>query len=366
MLEGLLSALPDPAAATAALDSSECSYYSCDHSSDYITTGSDGASNLTGDGTIYPAYTPFSGAEASGSTTQLWGLEQDHTGDYISTQPNPNPLTGDGVIYPAYDPSYAADPNSTTQLWGLDQDHTGDYIGTSPEPLTGDGVIYPAYDPSYAADPNSTTQLWGLDQDHTGDYIGTSPEPLTGDGVIYPAYDPSYAADPNSTTQLWGLEQDHTGDYIGSDGSLLGDGVIYPAQEGAAPGTTMSLMEGADHSGAYYCTESEADCSTEIVDPVLKPIEYPMGVTMALAAPIAAAPVPKKGDKEAPAKPGPGHLMLMGTSCLFGAAEATVKMFSGDKSGSWIADFQAESCKAADAVTPVGGFLLKKGMAQEA
>lgn len=98
----------------------------------------------------------------------------------------------------------------------------------------------------------------------------------------------------------------------------------------------------------------------------MKPIEYPMGVTMALAAPIAAAPVPKKGDKEAPAKPGPGHLMLMGTSCLFGAAEATVKMFSGDKSGSWIADFQAESCKAADAVTPVGGFLLKKGMAQEA
>ena len=76
--------------------------------------------------------------------------------------------------------------------------------------------------------------------------------------MIYPAYDPSYAADPNSTSALYGLNEDHTGDYIGSDGSLLGDGVIYPAQEGAAPGTTVSLYEGfgsGDHAGAYYCTE---------------------------------------------------------------------------------------------------------------
>lgn len=211
-------------------------------------------------------------------------------------------------------------------------------------------------------------------------------------GVIYPAYDPSYAEAPGSTSQLYGLDIDHTGDYIGSDGSLLGDGntvsfasassflpctntpsagVIYPAQEGAAPGTTMSLYEGADHSGAYYCTEPEADCSTEVVDPVLKPIEYPLGVTMELAPPVAAAsvgPVPKKGDKDAPARPGPGHLMLMGPALIFGAAEATAKLFDPSKkgSGSWVADFQAESCKAADAVTPVGGFILKKGIAQEA
>ena len=112
MLEGLLSALPDPAAAGAvSLDSSECScvppsclclgrvaersasgsplapdtvrlpaptprYYSCDHSSDYIGS----PSNLTGDGVIYPAYTPFSGAEAGNSTSQLYGLDIDHTG----------------------------------------------------------------------------------------------------------------------------------------------------------------------------------------------------------------------------------------------------------------------------------------------
>jgi len=326
MLEGLLSALPDPGAATAALDSSECSYYSCDHSADYVGSDSNGADgNLTHDGVIYPTYTPFGGAAEPG----------------------------------------------TSQLWGLEIDHTGDYIGTAPEPLTGDGVIYPAYDPSYADAGNSTSQLWGLEIDHTGDYVGTPPEPLTGDGVIYPAYDPSYADAGNSTSQLYGLDIDHTGDYIGSDGSLLGDGVIYPAQEGAAPGTTISLYEGADHSGAYYCGEPEADCSTEVVDPVLKPIEYPLGVTMELAAPVATAsvgPAPKKGDKEAPARPGPGHLMLMGPALIFGAAEATAKLFDPAKkgSGSWVADFQAESCKAADAVTPVGGYFLKKGIAQEA
>ena len=43
------------------------------------------------------------------------------------------------MIYPAYDPSYAATGNSSTQLWGLEIDHTGDYVGTPPEPLTGAG-----------------------------------------------------------------------------------------------------------------------------------------------------------------------------------------------------------------------------------
>ena len=186
------------------LDSTECSYYSCDHSADYITTGSDGASNLTGDGVIYPAYTPFSGAEAGASTSQL--------------------------------------------------------------------------------------------------------------------YEPSYS-----------------------------------------PG---------GHAGAYYADCGDG-CADEIVDPVLKPIEYPMGTVMALAPPAAvagAAPAPKKGDQEAPAKPGPGHLMLMAPALLFGAAEATAKLLTNDdqSKGSWVSDFKAQSCRAADAVTPVGGFLLKRGMENKA
>ena len=127
----------------------------------------------------------------------------------------------------------------------------------------------------------------------------------------------------------------------------MGDCVIYPAQESAAPGTTTQLgfLEytpsgsnvPADHDGAYYCTEPEADCSLEIQDPELAPIQWPLGVTglhadMQLAAPVA-APVPKKkGDKEDPARPGPGHMMLMGPALIFGAAEATVKLFRSEQS----------------------------------
>jgi hypothetical protein len=359
MLEGLLSALPDPSAGTAALDSSDCSYYSCDHSADYVGSDSNGAdNNLTHDGVIYPTYTPFGGAAEPG-TTQLWGLEIDHTGDYIGTPPEP--LTGDGTscVLCVVSPHHAVPRRVCLTVRPV--------LLTDVVPACGAGVIYPAYDPSYADAGNSTSQLYGLDIDHTGDYIGSDGS-LLGDGVIYPAQE---GAAPGTTSQLYGLDIDHTGDYIGSDGSLLGDGVIYPAQEGAAPGTTVSLYEGADHSGAYYCTEPEADCSTEVVDPVLKPIEYPLGVTMALAAPVptaAVGPAPKKGDKEAPARPGPAHLMLMGPALIFGAAEATAKLFdpANKGSGSWVADFKAESCKAADAVTPVGGFLLKKGIAQEA
>ena len=75
-----------------------------------------------------------------------------------------------------------------------------------------------------------------------------------------------------------------------------------------------------------------------------------------------------KGDQEAPAKPGPGHLMLMAPALLFGAAEATAKLLTNDdqSKGSWVSDFKAQSCRAADAVTPVGGFLLKRGMENKA
>ena len=58
-----------------------------------LTRGCAGADgNLTTDGVIYPKYTPFGGAEAGNSSTQLWGLDEDHTGDYIGTPPEP--LTG--------------------------------------------------------------------------------------------------------------------------------------------------------------------------------------------------------------------------------------------------------------------------------
>ena len=48
LLDGLLSALPDPAAAGTALSgSSDCSYYSCDHSADYVGSASNGKQRST-------------------------------------------------------------------------------------------------------------------------------------------------------------------------------------------------------------------------------------------------------------------------------------------------------------------------------
>ncbi len=62
----------------------------------------------------------------------------------------------------------------------------------------------------------------------------------------------------------------------------------------------------ADHSGAYYCGEPEAKCSIEIVDPDL------VNCPHCQLAPVVAAPVPvKKGDKEDPVRPGPGHLVCV-------------------------------------------------------
>ena len=83
----------------------------------------------------------------------------------------------------------------------------------------------------------------------------------------------------------------------------------------------------ADHSGAYYCGEPEAKCGLDIVDPDL------VNCPHCQLAPMVAAPVPvKKGDKEDPVRPGPGHLMLMGHALIFGAAGATVKLFSSEQS----------------------------------
>jgi len=225
-------------------------------------------------------------------------------------------------------------------------------------------VIYPAYDPSYSAVPNdSNTALYEL-PDNSADYVGTPPEPLTGDGVIYPAYDPSYSAVPNdSNTALYELP-DNSGDYIGSDGSLLGDGVIYPAQEKALP--ISMLAESASHDGAYYCADTsgfpaDAQCGTEVVDPVLKPIEYPASAE--LAAPIVAAAPAKAGSLAKPARPTPGHFVLMAPAALFGAAEATLsKLSNPEETRDWTTLFAEKTTAAASAVTPVGGYILKSAL----
>jgi len=54
----------------------------------------------------------------------------------------------------------------------------------------------------------------------------------------------------------------------------------------------------------------------------------------------------------------PGHLLLCGHACLMGAIEATGKLLSTGDAGAWSSDFASASRAAADAVSPVTGFVV--------
>lgn len=62
-------------------------------------------------------------------------------------------------------------------------------------------------------------------------------------------------------------------------------------------------------------------------------------------------------------KSSPGHIMMMGHACIFGALSATKDVASnamqGDFSVSWNSRFRDKSTEACEAVTPVGGYMLK-------
>mmetsp|Transcript_48098 Transcript_48098/g.75117 ORF Transcript_48098/g.75117 Transcript_48098/m.75117 type:complete len:88 (+) Transcript_48098:167-430(+) len=59
-----------------------------------------------------------------------------------------------------------------------------------------------------------------------------------------------------------------------------------------------------------------------------------------------------------PARPSPGHLVMCGHALTFGAISATISSLTEGKK--WGEAFRTESCKAADAITPVGGFVLSQ------
>eukprot|EP00961_Rhodomonas_salina_P277066 3744461-Rhodomonas_salina.1 len=86
------------------------------------------------------------------------------------------------------------------------------------------------------------------------------------------------------------------------------------------------------------------------------------------------------GESEKTVTASPGHLMMLGHASLFGAAQATWKMSvemraaGADGSGrrgvraqvcsgkveQWGSDFQKASCEAADAASPVGGYVMRQ------
>jgi len=325
------------------LSSTDCNYYSCDHSHDYVGTTSDGVNNLTKDGTIYPGYSPAVAENAHAPTmlsepTGCSGYACNNSADYIGSD---GKLLTDGVIYPAQTKAPLPMLDSTDCSY-YSCDHSADYIGSNSDGvsnLTAPGTIYPGF--KYG--------VWGA--------VATHPQG--------PA--PSMLADGSHS-----LPPDHSGAIYCTDP----DAKCSPAiAEPPSKAITLAATEGAaapaaaltaDHSGAFYCTEPEANCSVTVVDPVLKPIVYPP--VQQLAAPAAAPVALENGAAPAakPSRPSPGHLMLMGHACILGALDATSKMAAGlfsDTEGegaSWRENFVASSTAAASAVTPVGGFILKE------
>jgi len=66
------------------------------------------------------------------------------------------------------------------------------------------------------------------------------------------------------------------------------------------------------------------------------------------------------GESEKTVTASPGHLMMLGHASLFGAAQATWKMVCSGKVEQWGSDFQKASCEAADAASPVGGYVMRQ------
>jgi len=248
----------------------------------------------------------------------------DHAADYATTYGTPQDGTGDGVIFPKYAP-FNANAEHTTALVE-DADHSGAYycgeeMPGAKEPLCDlevvDPVLKPIEMPVFDANGEHTT---GLAADHSSGYYCKDPDAgcstTTPDVVLKPIEMPVFdQGDAGQTSILANSTEceyfscDHSADYIGSTGDQLGDGTIYPAQE------------------------------------------------LAPVAP-AAAPAAGKGSQEKPCRPTPGHLLLMGHACVFGALEATGKLVTSGDFDAFVEDFKKSSISGAKAVTPVGGYVL--------
>jgi hypothetical protein len=406
--------LIDLSHATSLADSTSCEYFSCDHAADYIGTNGD----LQGDGAIYPKYAPFN---ANAEHTTALVEDADHSGAYYCEDPDAgcDLEVVDPVLKPIEMPVFAEGEHTTGLAADHSggyycEDPDAGCSTTAPDvvPKPIEPMVFAEGDAGQTSMLANSTECEYFSCDHSADYAGTygTPENGTGDGVIFPKYAP-FNANAEHTTGLADAKPyseeceyyscDHSADYIGTDGSGTGDGVIYPKYFPFSANGEHTTGLAADHSGGYYCEDPDAGCSTTAPDVVPKPIE-PMvfaegdaGQTSMLAnsteceyfscdhaadyigsggdqlgdgtiypaqelAPVApaAAPAPGKGSQEKPCRPTPGHLLLMGHACVFGALEATGKLVTSGDFDAFVEDFKKSSISGAKAVTPVGGYVL--------
>jgi len=130
-------------------------------------------------------------------------------------------------------------------------------------------------------------------------------------------------------------------------------------------------------SGSGWQGPGNGEAPGDLWNPAVSSSTSGMAPTQQLAAPVAlsgnalAAIDEEQDGNTAPgtagasktSKSSPGHVILMGHAMLFGALSATKDVadhaVKGDFSVSWSSRFSKASKEACDAVTPVGGYVLK-------
>jgi len=165
------------------------------------------------------------------------------------------------------------------------------------------------------------------------------------------------AADP-STTAAGASNSAHTTALTQWDKSYT----WYPDTPGAYPEGKMGwyFNNGGlyDQSHALALVPPVATGSLKPQAKALPPTpEQGKFVAEESAAPLKAAP----GKKATPASP--GHLLMCGHACLLGAMEATGKLVQKQDAKNWLSawkdDFSSASTAAAEATSPVGGYVMR-------
>jgi hypothetical protein len=159
----------------------------------------------------------------------------------------------------------------------------------------------------------------------------------------------AYAVDPSSgsTTKLW----------------LFG--------EGAGQGNSDSIYGSHDDhstfgvSGSGYQGSGNGEAPGDLWNPAVA-TNTGMAPAQQLSAPVAltsaAGPATEEEakGKSVTARASPGHAMLMGHALVFGALSATKEVVESGFVQSWDERFRNNAAAACEAVTPVGGYVLKK------
>ena len=76
------------------------------------------------------------------------------------------------------------------------------------------------------------------------------------------------------------------------------------------------------------------------------------------AVPVLAPGVEEKETADRGVRPTPAHFLMTAHALTFGMLSATGKLLQGDEAD-WAKNFANDSTEAADAVTPLGGYILK-------